>query len=196
MKKARFAIAIDSYIVRKGISSILKTMTGVDVARETDNVDILRNILKEGGIDFFVVSPVLLSRLNPYAGDLFSIEEKFILVHPEELQANLPSVRLAFSVKTPKNEIITELDKLVYPFLEERSNPEDDLLSDREKTILKHVARGLTNREIAEKLFLSLHTVTTHRKNIGNKLGIKSVSGLTVYAIVNNIISIEDIQKQ
>jgi DNA-binding NarL/FixJ family response regulator len=52
---------------------------------------------------------------------------------------------------------------------------------------------GLTNRQIADKLFLSAHTVMTHRKNISSKLGIKSVSGLTVYAIVNNIITIEEV---
>jgi DNA-binding NarL/FixJ family response regulator len=65
-------------------------------------------------------------------------------------------------------------------------------LTEREKTIVKFVSLGHTNRQIADKLFLSTHTVTTHRKNISSKLGIKSASGLTVYAIVNNIITIEE----
>jgi len=67
-------------------------------------------------------------------------------------------------------------------------------ISGREKTIIKEVVSGLTNQEIANKLFLSIHTVTTHRKNITNKLGIKTVSGLTVYAILNKIVDIHEIE--
>ena len=77
-----------------------------------------------------------------------------------------------------------------------RNEPEDNdhKLSGREIEILKHVASGLTNQEIADTLFLSVHTVTTHRKNITKKLGIKSVSGLTVYALMNKLISPLDIE--
>jgi len=67
-------------------------------------------------------------------------------------------------------------------------------LSEREKTIVKQVVNGLTNQEIADKLFLSIHTVTTHRKNISNKLGIKTVSGLTVYALMNKIVDLNEIE--
>ncbi len=69
-------------------------------------------------------------------------------------------------------------------------------LSPRENTILRLVSLGYTNKEIAEELFLSAHTVITHRKNIVHKLGIKSVSALTVYAIVNNIITIEELSSK
>ena len=70
----------------------------------------------------------------------------------------------------------------------------DDTISAREKNILKHIALGLTNKEIADKLFISIHTVVTHRKNITQKLGIKSVSGLTVYAILNNLIAMDEVK--
>ena len=63
---------------------------------------------------------------------------------------------------------------------------ETEGLSDRELDVLKLVAVGFSNKEIAEKLFISIHTVMSHRKNITEKLGIKSISGLTVYAIINN----------
>lgn len=66
-------------------------------------------------------------------------------------------------------------------------------LSPREETILKEVALGQTTQEIADKLYLSVHTVTTHRKNISRKLGIKTASGLTVYALMNKLIEIEEI---
>ena len=65
-------------------------------------------------------------------------------------------------------------------------------LSEREVQILKDIALGLSNKEIAEKNFISQHTVITHRKNITNKLGIKTVSGLTIYAMLNKLIEIGD----
>lgn len=70
-----------------------------------------------------------------------------------------------------------------------------DSLSDREKEIIIGVVKGLTNKEIADKLFLSIHTVLTHRKNIARKLEIHSPAGLVIYAIVNGIVAIEDIKE-
>lgn len=67
-------------------------------------------------------------------------------------------------------------------------------LSDREKEILIAVAKGLTNKNIADQYHISIHTVITHRKNLTRKTGIKSVSGLTVYAILNNLIDIKEVE--
>ncbi len=63
-------------------------------------------------------------------------------------------------------------------------------LSDREIDVLKLLTQGLSNKEIADKLFISTHTVISHRKNIVEKTGIKSLPGLTIYAISKNITSI------
>lgn len=67
-------------------------------------------------------------------------------------------------------------------------------LSEREKEILTSVARGMTNKEIADVHNISIHTVISHRKNISRKTGIKTVSGLTVYALLNNLIDQSDIE--
>lgn len=67
-------------------------------------------------------------------------------------------------------------------------------LSAREKEILVCVAQGMLNKEIADKFSLSIYTVITHRKNITRKTGIKTVAGLTVYAILNNLIDINSVQ--
>ena len=67
-------------------------------------------------------------------------------------------------------------------------------LSEREKEILVSVAQGLINKEIADKHNISINTVITHRKNITRKTGIKTISGLTVYAILNNLIDINSIE--
>lgn len=61
-------------------------------------------------------------------------------------------------------------------------------LTRRETAVLVEVAKGLSNKEIAARLNVSIFTVTTHRKNIVHKTGIKSVAGLTVYALLNNLI--------
>lgn len=66
-------------------------------------------------------------------------------------------------------------------------------LTDREIDVLKLVAVGFSNKEIADKLFISIHTVISHRKNTTEKLGIKSISGLTVYAILNKLIDTRNI---
>ncbi|MDR2887104.1 MAG: response regulator transcription factor [Bacteroidales bacterium] len=66
-------------------------------------------------------------------------------------------------------------------------------LSEREKEILISVARGMTNKEIADQHFISVHTVISHRKNITRKTGIKTVSGLTIYAIFNNLVSQDEL---
>lgn len=67
-------------------------------------------------------------------------------------------------------------------------------LSSRETDVLQLIVKGITNKEIADKLNISLNTVLSHRKNITAKLGIKTVSGLTFYAIMNGIISGDDIE--
>lgn len=79
--------------------------------------------------------------------------------------------------------------------VEEEEKPTEDVLSDREREIVHCVVCGLSNKQIAEQLFISLNTVLTHRKNIARKLNIHSVAGLTIYAIVNKIVNIDELQK-
>lgn len=67
-------------------------------------------------------------------------------------------------------------------------------LSAREKEILVSVARGMLNKEIADQYNISIHTVISHRKNITRKTGIKTVAGLTVYALLNNLIDMNSIE--
>ncbi len=71
-----------------------------------------------------------------------------------------------------------------------------EVLSDREKDIVICVTKGMNNKEIADYLFLSVHTVTTHRRNISNKLQIHTTAGLIIYAIANRLVNIEDIPKK
>ena len=72
--------------------------------------------------------------------------------------------------------------------------PETEELSDREKDVLIQVVRGLSNKEIADVLCISTHTVISHRKNIARKLNIHSSAGLTIYAIVNKLIDLNTLE--
>ena len=67
-------------------------------------------------------------------------------------------------------------------------------LSAREKEILVSVAKGMLNKEIADQYNISIYTVISHRKNITRKTGIKTVAGLTVYALLNNLIDMNTIE--
>lgn len=77
---------------------------------------------------------------------------------------------------------------------EEMPDSEGYDLSVREKEILVSVAKGMLNKEIADHFNISIHTVITHRKNITRKTGIKTVAGLTVYALLNNLIDSSSIE--
>ena len=70
---------------------------------------------------------------------------------------------------------------------------EPELLSKREIEVLILITKGFINKEIAEELHISLTTVISHRKNIQEKLGIKSVSGLTIYAVMHGYINVYEI---
>ena len=84
--------------------------------------------------------------------------------------------------------------KLKNAIEENARNPKNDLneLSSRERDILTAVAKGKTNKEIADEFNISIYTVISHRRNISQKLGINSIPGLTVYAIMNKLVDISD----
>ena len=69
----------------------------------------------------------------------------------------------------------------------------DNELSEREREVVICVAKGMSNKEIADNLCLSVNTVTTHRRNIARKLSIHTSAGITIYAIVNKLVTLEEI---
>ena len=100
---------------------------------------------------------------------------------------------------TDGNEVVGLVSELpvggdVHIRKNEPVRPDESELSDREKEILVCVAKGMLNKQIADRFNLSIYTVITHRKNITRKTGIKTVAGLTVYAILNGLIDIGSIE--
>lgn len=103
----------------------------------------------------------------------------------------VPAVKL-IEQQLEKYETVLYTDE---PIDETTEKGKTDLLSDREKDILIGITKGLSNKEIADALNISVHTVTTHRRNISQKLQIHTIAGLIIYAIANKLVNIEDIRQ-
>ncbi|MFZ4399556.1 MAG: response regulator transcription factor [Bacteroidales bacterium] len=86
-----------------------------------------------------------------------------------------------------------KIQQVIITFSNFSQSLETPELTAREIEVLKLIAHGFTNKEIANKLFISTHTVISHRKNITEKSGIKTISGLTIYAVIKQLIEIKDI---
>ena len=93
----------------------------------------------------------------------------------------VPAIRL-LEKKVKEEGISTRINDII------RSVERCETVSEREKEIIVCLVQGMSNKEIAEHLFISVNTVITHRRNIARKLQIHSVAGLTIYAIANNLI--------
>lgn len=105
------------------------------------------------------------------------------------------------NIYQPEDLLIKEILKL-HQHAHHNGYPVEDMpsvpsagheLSHREIEVLVLITKGLINKEIADKLNISLTTVITHRKNITEKLGIKAVSGLTIYAVMNGYVEADRI---
>ena len=90
--------------------------------------------------------------------------------------------------------IASKLKNAMESHREENGAEAENELSQRELEVLKAISKGYTSKQVAEELHLSVHTVITHRKNITHKTGIKTVSGLTLYALLNHLIDENEIQ--
>ncbi len=198
MDRVKFVIVEKSYLIRKGIASIINRIEHATVVKELETLDEINSTLLRFLPDFLVINLSLLKEIGTIrnAGIKADLSRICIGIDSENASKNYPPEELREIISTldDRDIIYKKLQALIREKVESRHLLSgQNELSEREKTILKHVAKGLTNKEIAETLFLSTHTVITHRKNITNKLGIKTISGLTVYAILNSIINIGDL---
>ena len=198
----RVAVAETSVIVRSGVVSVLKRISGLTVKPvEVTSPDGLENCLHTDTPDVLLV--------NPAFGGWFNIEEfRADAVHSNvkciALNCTLTDGALLQSyddIVTLYDTIDTLRDKLLEAMKDTTSEDESgeeentaDALSQREREIVVCVVKGMTNKEIAEQLYLSVHTVITHRRNIARKLEIHSAAGLTIYAIVNKLVDISEVK--
>ena len=96
----------------------------------------------------------------------------------------IPAIRLK-EKQLRQSDVSIKISKMI-----SQNAEAGETLSDREKDVIVSLVQGMTNKEIADHLFISINTVITHRRNIARKLQIHSPAGLTIYAIVNNLVDI------
>lgn len=178
-----------------------------------DNVvfSYVENLIKGEVKDKFQISD-FSSRHEHMAGTLDELKELFIYQY-NQADNDLISIAL-FQITLCGNDLMSHCEienKLLFPAVSkleesikfqnivrkenqivEKQEPILDSLTDREKEVIAKVALGLSNKEIADKLNLSFHTITTYRKNISAKLNIHSTAGLVIFAILHHLIEIGD----
>ncbi len=126
--------------------------------------------------------------LNLVLFDIINCEQDLMSHCDVENRIFAPAVR-RLERKLRPSENISENETSAH-----RRDPEVHNLSEREKEIIRNVARGLSNKEIADRLCLSPHTVATHRRNICAKLDIHSAAGLTIFAIIHHLLTISEVK--
>ena len=188
----------NSFLLRSGMEDLLKEIQGVYLAEVFDGSE--KNLLQKINTlkpDCIIINPdTLADSLNSFVLSLHNETTIIGLISeksPEHVKSRFANT---LNIKDGKHDLMNTLSRIIGRKNSKKPLNKNQPLTEREITILKHITLGLTNQEIAQKLFLSVHTVMTHRKNITKKLGIKTVSGLTVYALLNNIIEIQDINQQ
>lgn len=194
MAHLSFIICDQSFLIRKGLAEVISKIPSTKILHSIDSEDEARNILKNTDADFIILNPDIF-----YKQTIEDTLEKIcrtrtiglISNHDKDI-SNFPFAEIIYYNDT-QSTILKKINHLIekkQSTLKKQKKQEE--ISSREASIVKYIALGYTNKEIADKLFISTHTVITHRKNITRKLGIKTAPGLTIYAIINNIINIDD----
>lgn len=197
-EKKKIILITPSKIIARGINAILSDYGDFrleailsDISRENENV------LKNTSVDIIIIDTGLwgYSSRRQFRS-LISEYSDAAIIGVNTLALDEESKKLydeLFSIYDAPSVIINKL-RAANTSERELSEQNKNELSIREQEILVCVAKGMLNKEIADKFNISIHTVITHRKNITKKTGIKTVAGLTVYALLNNLIDPSSIE--
>ena len=194
----RIIICEPSEIVANGLSETINGMAGFAVVQRVDTPDRLSEKILAVDANILIVNPILLgfnernlpSQLIKEYPHLTVIAMVTTYMEEQVLKQYNGIIELNDS----KLKIINKLNQIIQT--DDKTEKNDDVeLSKREIDVLVAVAKGMMNKEIADRMNISIHTVISHRKNITRKTGIKSVSGLTVYALLNNLIDETEVYK-
>ncbi|MCM1532503.1 MAG: LuxR C-terminal-related transcriptional regulator [Bacteroides sp.] len=194
MKRAlTFTVAEPSDIIREGLAAVLHKINGEFRVLQLGDPGQLNHHLALEHPDVLIVNPSLLTGeggvlRNGGHRDLMCVA---LLTGLRDMQ-NLQGFEHSVSVFDDFEQLREKLGKLE-PSRQDVSDS-GKTLSQREREIVSFVVKGYTNKQIADELCLSQHTVITHRRNIANKLQIHSSAGLTIYAIVNKLVTLEEVK--
>lgn len=191
------AVVDTSAIVRSGVTHVIKHVPGNGIHTvEIDSAEGLSNYLSLHTPDIVVVNPIFegwfdVARHKAECPDTKFVALLYSVIAPDLLK----NYDAEISITEDMESIISKLTALTDGGKDE-AQPGQDSLSQREREIVTCIVKGMTNKEIADKLFISIHTVVTHRRNISRKLQIHSPAGLTIYAIVNKLVDVHDVSLQ
>lgn len=189
------AILDTSVIIRSGMAHVIKHIPDNDIcAVEIASSESLVNYLSLHTPDLIIVNPLFGGWFDVSGYRAGYPDTKFVALMSAAIDMNaLKDYDASISVFDEMDDIISKLSSMLG---DEKNDPNaaQEALSLREREIIICVVKGMTNKEIADKLYLSIHTVVTHRRNIAKKLQIHSPAGLTIYAIVNKLVDIEDVK--
>ena len=181
-----------SEIVATGIASIINSNPQFNVVQTLNDPSYYNS--NDSDVDIVVINPTVVDyndRLDIRSWLGTENTALVALTHSNYEEGVLRQYDECIGIYDNTARIIQKLKSAID---ENRKNPKNDLneLSSREKDILAAVAMGKTNKEIADEFNISIYTVISHRRNISQKLGINSIPGLTVYAIMNKLVDMSD----
>lgn len=194
--KIKVCIADKHFIHRLGVKTILSVI-GIepDLYEADDFTSTMSCIRDVDELKFVVVAQdVLGPDMNRSILKLKAIKQEVKLLVVCDDFCNCKAKALYILEDNTRQQVLEKFQSFFYDNNDENAENNSDLLSEREIDVLKTVALGYSNKEIAEKLFISINTVISHRKNITEKLGIKTIAGLTVYAVMHDLIKPEEVK--
>ncbi|MCF8226602.1 MAG: LuxR C-terminal-related transcriptional regulator [Bacteroidales bacterium] len=193
-KRTNIAVIEPSHIVYEGLMNILLRSGNHFFIYRLNGLDELQALHEKEGIHVAIVNPgMILNRVGAFRKMKSSLHEIIWVglvysIFEPELLAVFDSM---VSISDEPEKMIRQFNRFSGT-VKNRSDRKEQL-TDRETDVLILLTKGFYNKEIADKLSISIHTVISHRKNINEKTGIKSLSGLTVYALSKKIVSLDDI---
>ena len=190
-------LIVPSVIVAKGLESTFGDLGEFEVAGIlTDLGHGSESRLRNIGADVIIIDPSVFSHAErPGARNWIQNCSDAAVVALQTAPESEETLRQFDEVIGLYDEPVAIIRKLRSALEDRTETPksEGEELSVREKEILVCVAKGMLNKEIADRFNISIHTVITHRKNITRKTGIKTVAGLTVYALLNNLLDVSSL---
>lgn len=182
--KQRLLIVEPSEVIVEGLKSIFDGQIRFKVLEPEMGIDRLDERLLASHPDTVLINPTLIDNVSRLREDHPVAVVALVYQYVErDVLKNYDGV---VDIRDSRAVIIETLSQVSPGETETGKNNYE--LTKRETAVLVELAQGKTNKEIADALNVSVHTVISHRKNITHKTGIKSVAGLTVYAMLNNLI--------
>ncbi len=192
MRQVNIGIATQSPLIYTGLSSFIKGLTNGNAAIVDVSDEDLHQLAVRRKISILIIDPLLASayeitELKKSVGGKMKIAAIYHTALPVETVKLFDST---ISIYDNEASLRDTLRKLMSSG--NQANTQQELTS-REQEIVKCVVRGLSNKEIADHINLSVNTVMTHRRNIAAKLKIHSPAGLTIYALVSKLVKLDEI---